>query len=416
METGVLGGVEQVVIGLAHGLASLENGREEYRFLTTPGKDEWLRPYMRGPCRIMNVGDPPVWTLRRYKMRDLLSRRLPFISRPLLPPSGPEHVMVSDGTVEQADVDVVHFPNQMAFLTRIPSIYHPHDLQHLHLPEMFSDQDHFYRGLWYPAFCEQATLVAMMTAWGKRDLLEHFDLPRDKVAVVPWGSVMDAYPEASEEDLAATRRDLAVPQDFLLYPGQTWPHKNHKRLLDALAMVRDRHGEVPPVVCPGRPNPEFQPVVERRARELGLQPSMIFPGFVPPLQLRSLYELARALIFPSRFEGWGMPVTEAFTLGLPVACSSAASLPEVTAGAALLFDPEDTAEMADAVWRIWTDGELRAELADRGRRRAAHLSFSRAARTFRAHYRRIAGRRLDAGDRELIQASLESVGLESSAA
>ena len=102
---------------------------------------------------------------------------------------------------------------------------------------------------------------------------------------------------------------------------------------------------------------------------------MIFPGFVTPLQLRSLYELARALIFPSRFEGWGMPVTEAFSLGLPVACSSVSPLPEVTAGAALLFDPEDTTEMADAVWRIWTDGELRAELADRGRRRAAHLSF-----------------------------------------
>ena len=167
METGVLGGVEQVVIGLADALSRLDDGPEEYLFLTTPGKDEWLRPYMRGPCRIMNVGYPPAWTLRRYKMRDLLSRRLPFISRPLLPPSGPEHVMVSDGTVEQADVDVVHFPNQMAFLTQIPSIYHPHDLQHLHLPEMFSDQDHFYRGLWYPAFCEQATLVAMMTAWGR---------------------------------------------------------------------------------------------------------------------------------------------------------------------------------------------------------------------------------------------------------
>ena len=259
METGVLGGVEQVVIGLADALSRLDDGPEEYLFLTTPGKDEWLRPYMRGPCRIMNVGYPPAWTLRRYKMRDLLSRRLPFISRPLLPPSGPEHVMVSDGTVEQADVDVVHFPNQMAFLTQIPSIYHPHDLQHLHLPEMFSDQDHFYRGLWYPAFCEQATLVAMMTAWGKRDLLEHFDLPRDKVAVVPWGSVMEAYPEASEEDLAATRRDLAGPQDFLLYPAQTWPHKNHKRLLDALALSAIATAKSHRVVCPGHPNPEFHP-------------------------------------------------------------------------------------------------------------------------------------------------------------
>jgi glycosyltransferase involved in cell wall biosynthesis len=418
METGVLGGVEQVVIGLAHAFAGLDDGSEQYLFMTTPGKDAWLRPYMGGPCRIMHVGEPPPWALRRYKLRDLLSRRLRVVDRPLLPPPGPEHVMVSDGTVEQAGVDVVHFPCQMAFLTRIPSIYHPHDLQHLHLPEMFTEHDHFYRGLWYPAFSDQAALVVMMTEWGRSDLIENLDVPPRKVAVVPWGSVTEAYPDASPGDLEATRINLDLPADFLLYPSQTWPHKNHLGLLDALALVRDRHGEVPPVICPGYPNDEFQPVVETRARELDLESSIVFPGFVTPIQLASMYALARGLIFPSVFEGWGMPVVEAFSAGLPVASSFAAALSEVTAGAALLFDPEDPGAIADAVWRLWTDAELRADLADRGRRRASQLTFEHAARTFRAHYRRIAGRPLGPGDRQLIDASLpsEPANLESRAA
>src|SRR5262249_15241110 len=151
-----------------------------------------------------------------------------------------------------------------------------------------------------------------------------FELSSEKVAVIPWGSVMDAYPEPSAADLAATRESLALPADFLVYPGQTWPHKNHLGLLAALGLIRGRYGTVPPVVCPGHPNADFQPLVDERARELGVQDEVIFPGFVSPLQLRSLYRLARGMVFPSRFEGWGMPVIEAFSVGLPVTCSSVA--------------------------------------------------------------------------------------------
>ena len=116
--------------------------------------------------------------------------------------------------------------------------------------------------------------------------------------------------------------------------------------------------------------------------------------------------MATGLIFPSRFQGWGLPVTQAFSLGVPVACSSVTALPETAAGAALLFDPDDTEAIAEGAWRLWTDAELRASLIKRGRRRAAELSFERAAMTFRAHYRRIAGRRLGDQDRGLIAFSL----------
>ena len=131
---------------------------------------------------------------------------------------------------------------------------------------------------------------------------------------------------------------------------------------------------------------------------------MIFPGFVSPKELRGLYELATALVFPSRFEGWGLPVCEAFSAGLPVASSAATGLPDLVGDAGLLFDPESTEQVADAVQRIWIDEELRRDLAARGKERSELFSWERTARLFRAHYRRIGGRSFADEDRILLAA------------
>jgi glycosyltransferase involved in cell wall biosynthesis len=137
-------------------------------------------------------------------------------------------------------------------------------------------------------------------------------------------------------------------------------------------------------------------------RELGLESSSRFPGFVTPLELRGLYELATGLVFPSRFEGWGLPVCEAFSAGLAVASSNATSLPDLVGDAGLLFDPDDAEQMANRIWELWDDPELRSTLAERGRRRAESFSFDRTARLFRAQYRRLAGRPATEEDRILL--------------
>jgi glycosyltransferase involved in cell wall biosynthesis len=110
------------------------------------------------------------------------------------------------------------------------------------------------------------------------------------------------------------------------------------------------------------------------------------------------------LVFPSLFEGWGLPVCEAFDAGLPVASSTATGLPDVVGDAGLMFDPEDTQGIAAGVLRLWQDGGLRASLRERGRERAALFSFDRTARLFRAHYRRIGQRPLSEEDRILLAA------------
>jgi glycosyltransferase involved in cell wall biosynthesis len=175
-------------------------------------------------------------------------------------------------------------------------------------------------------------------------------------------------------------------------------------LLEALAIARDRTGITIPLVASGYQN-EFFPRIAQRVSELRLQTQVRFVGFVTPVELRALYRLARCMVFPSSFEGWGLPVVEAFHEGTAVACADATSLPEVAGDAALLFPADSPAGMAEQLVRLWRDERLRADLIARGRSRAAALSWTRSARIFRAHYRRIAGRQLDDTDYELLKES-----------
>jgi glycosyltransferase involved in cell wall biosynthesis len=394
--SGLSGGVEQVVIGLAAGLSRLDDGSEDYLFLTHTGRDEWLHPYIKGPGRILPsrmeyAGEAGIVPELRRR-----TRSLPFVR-------GTRDIPASDGTLERSGSRLVHFAHQEAFLTDLPSIYQPHDLQHLHLPEMFSERERRRRERVYRTHCERAALVVAMTSWGRRDLIQSYGIPEEKVAVVPWGSVLDEYPAPGPDDLDQIRARLSLSEAFLLFPGQTWPHKNHEGLLEALALLRDRDATEVPVVCPGRRNHYF-PRVEERARELGLEGAVTFPGFVSPLELRALYSLARGLVFPSRFEGWGLPVCEAFSAGLPVASSSATSLPGLVGDAGLLFDPDNPEVMAAQILRLWTDERLRRNLAEKGRKRARLFSIDHTARLFRAHYRRIAGAELSDSDGALLAA------------
>lgn len=402
-----IGGVEQFTIGLASGFSGLD-GDEEYLFLTHEGHDDWLEPYVGGPARLLRSPKPgrmpPGAHPIRYPLGQL-AMKLGY--RPRNAPTGPETpeqvLSRSDGTAEGADVDLIHFPAAVGFLTEIPSIFQPHDLQHLHMPEFFGEIEVNRREIRYRTYCEQAELVVVMTEWGRRDIVEKYGLPEEKVIVVNEASVLDRYPEPTAEDRARTAKKLRLPDQFLFYPAQTWGHKNHLTLLEAMALIKRRDGIEIPLVCSGKQS-HFFPKIAARVEELGLQRSTRFVGFVSTLQLRCLYDLATALVFPSRFEGWGQPVTEAFAAGLPVVCSNATSLPDMAGDAALLFDPDDPEEMADQMLRMWTDPELRAEFAERGRQRSVLFSLEHGAKTFRAHYRRVAGRPLTAEDQDLLDA------------
>jgi glycosyltransferase involved in cell wall biosynthesis len=188
-----------------------------------------------------------------------------------------------------------------------------------------------------------------------------------------------------------------------VFPAQTWPHKNHVNLLRALAHLRDEGLEVP-VVFTGRRN-EAAHQIDSVIRQLDLAPLVTWLGFLESDDLLTVLRRATALVMPSLFEAASGPLWEAFAAGIPAACSAVTSLPDQAGDAALLFDPLDPRDIARAIERLWRDESLRSVLSKRGRRRVEQFSWDRTARTFRAHYRQIAGRQLTDDDRHSLDSA-----------
>lgn len=405
--SGERGGVEQVVIGLASALSRLDDGDEQYLFLVDPGHTAWLEPFVFGPSSLLMAGPASGGSERRGaegRLRGVVKAAVPAPVRTairgrLFAPGGlPE----SDGTIERAGIDVLHFPMQVGFRTPIPSIFAPQDLQHLHLPQFFSRGEIARRERTYRALCERAAIVTVMSSWGRDDIVARYGLPPEKVLVAPGAPAIEAYESPTEEGLAATRDRFGLREPFALYPAKAWPHKNHLRLVAALKLLRERGIGVPVVLTGAQRG--FDAPIRAEADAWGVTDLVHFVGYVTPDELSALYRMARVMVFPSLFEGWGLPVVEAMLAGVPVACSNATCLPAVTGGAAELFDPASTPAIADAIAKVWQDDRLRERLVSAGRARAALFSWGQSARIFRAAYRKLGGRELSADDRALLAA------------
>jgi len=244
-------------------------------------------------------------------------------------------------------------------------------------------------------------MIAVGSSWVRHDIIHHYDVSKDKVAVIPLAPPLIAYPTPSPSEIDSITQKYALPRSFILYPAQTWPHKNHIGLLSALAVLRHKHGIIIPLVSTGQMN-NFMPTILAASRRLRVEDQVHWLGFVSPLDLQCLYQRCRGVVIPTKFEAGSFPLFEAFLAGAPAACSRVTSLPEQAGDAALLFSPDNVMEIADAVARLWTDAELRATLAQRGRRRVQRFSWDRTARIFRAHYRRITRAELTEEDRHLL--------------
>jgi glycosyltransferase involved in cell wall biosynthesis len=179
--------------------------------------------------------------------------------------------------------------------------------------------------------------------------------------------------------VAAVRERYRLAERYLVYPSHFWRHKNHARLLEAFARYRSRAtGDLDLVLC-GSPMDARGALAELLERDRRLTDVRLL-GHVPGDDLQALVRGSSGMVFPSLFEGFGIPLVEAMGLGCPVAASRAAAIPEVVGDAAILFDPEDVSDMARAIERLVEEPGLAAELARRGVRRAALFTPERMAR------------------------------------
>jgi glycosyltransferase involved in cell wall biosynthesis len=232
---------------------------------------------------------------------------------------------------------------------------------------------------------KRADGVIAISSFTKDDLVARFCIEEEKVRVIPLGLDRSFLEEIPAEELEATRRRYDLPGSFLLFVGAQEPRKNLLPLLEALKIVH-LHGHQISLVLVGPPGDDSNQLLVR-AEKLGLAPWLIMTGYLPEEEVRRIYRLAAAFVFPSLCEGFGLPLLEAMASGLPVAASFNSAIPEVCGDAALYFRPGSPENIAERIISLLEDNSVREDLAAKGKNRAQEFSWEKtAAETLKFYY------------------------------
>jgi glycosyltransferase involved in cell wall biosynthesis len=281
-------------------------------------------------------------------------------------------------------VDLHFSPSYFLPLYKVcPAVVVVHDISFRTHPEWFSGELRFRFDSIFWREVRQAERIITVSEFSRAEIARSLDLDPEGIAVIP--EAADAgFRRLDDAGVAGeVRARLGLSEDFVFTVGAVHTRRNLERLIEALGMAARERGIEPQLLIVGAPA-SFSPPVDlegaiRRAGLTGPGQVQHLP-FVSEEDLLALYNACGLFVYPSLYEGFGLPVLEAMACGAPVACSSVSSIPEVAGDAAALFDPEDTREMAGVIGELLTDEAARNRLREMGPRRAATFSWERAAR------------------------------------
>lgn len=300
------------------------------------------------------------------------------------------------GLLRRLGVDVFHSPVNVLPL-RLPcaSVVTIHDLAFIHYPQFYRPARRLYQRTFTSRSARAATLVIADSQSTRQDIIAHFGVHPDKVRVVYPAIDPRFQPVDDPAVLARFRAAHDLPEHFLLYLATLEPRKNVEGLVRAYAELRAMAPDAPPLVLAGGKG-WYYDTIFALVRQLGIERAVTFAGYVSDEEQPLWYAAADLFIYPSFFEGFGLPVAEAMACGTPVITSDVSSLPEVAGTVALQVNPRDTTLLAHAMQRLIRDDGERRQRADEGPRWAARFSIADMVRGCRDIYleaARSAGRR-----------------------
>lgn len=269
----------------------------------------------------------------------------------------------------------------------VPAVVTFHDLSFLLFPQAFRRLRRWYLTLATRSAARRAAAVITVSEHTRRDAIRLLSLSPERVHAVPHG-VEEAFRPRPPDEVEAFRVARGLAQSFFLSVATLEPRKNLAALLEAYAALRREEPRAWPLLIGGAVGWHASPLFERY-RELGLEDSVRFLGYLPPAELPLWYNAATVFLYPSLYEGFGLPVLEAMACGTPVLTSDASSLPEVAGQAALIVDPRRVQSLSQGLLDLYRDAGLRAELGQRGVTRAARYSWRATARQTLAVYERV---------------------------
>ncbi len=307
-----------------------------------------------------------------------------------------EHILANRSratALDEIDWLFLTYPSEYGFLSRRPFVMPIHDLQHRlqpAFPEVSAGGEFQRREFLFANACRSATMILVDSEIGKEDVLACYGdaIDADRIRVMSYFPVNAVERVADPARLAEVRARYDLPDRFFFYPAQFWPHKNHIRIVDAIAAVAARAGVRMPIVFCGHSghDPHRARIFEaigRRKAELGLEDCILYLGFVPDHDMAALYSMAAGLVMPTFFGPTNIPILEAWMCGCPTITSDVRGVREQAGDAALLVDPTSVDAIGDAMLRLWTDAPAAAALVERGHQRARQYG--------RADYARMVG-------------------------
>jgi glycosyltransferase involved in cell wall biosynthesis len=277
------------------------------------------------------------------------------------------------GLFSEVDLIVAPIYTTLLLASRRPFVFTIHDLQERYYPENFTLAQRGWRNMANMALAKRAEAILCESNHVKMDIVEFLKIEESKISVVV-APPISALSAADAGSATSERRamEMELPEQFIFYPAQFFAHKNHFRLVDALAVVLRRFPGCH-LVLTGQRRYEFERVMAH-ARELGIADRVMHMGYVETDALAVLYRRATLVVIPTLFESVSIPIYEAFRLGVPVCASNVVALPEQVGDAGVLFDPFSIEDMASKISSLLGDEQLRRDLVIRGKERVNALT------------------------------------------
>jgi glycosyltransferase involved in cell wall biosynthesis len=350
-------GNEVYIRSLLRALAAVDKRSEFVAYVSEPGAEQWVparfevRRVAANPCRRLG------WDLAR-----------------LLRADGP---------------DLIHVQYTAPLLTKVPTVVTVHDVSFLEYPEYFTRARRLQLQLTVSRSVRGAARILTVSEFSRDAIMRAYGLDAARVRVVPNAANPDFRAVGRERAQQSAKEILHFDAPFILSVGDLQPRKNQIGLIAAFAQLLTGHPQLPHHLVLTGQDTWFAPKVKIAARASGFASRIHFTGYLPDRELLQLYNACECFVFPSFYEGFGMPILEAMACGRAVACSNTSAMPEVAGGAALLFDPRQTDAIERTLADILLDPQLRRHLERLGTQRAALFSWEKSARATLEVYREV---------------------------
>ena len=376
------GGLEIYFLNLIKSLCDFDKENEYYIFLNNKSTKKTIQPYINSRIKLVYFSQlytsvAGMFLIVFTRPKTLYRLLVKELYRVLFS----KNIYEVDTTgiygkiinLDRFGMDVIHFPfgiiDPSFFNIDSPIVLTIPDIQHEYYPDFFDKETLDLRRKLYKSSAERADIIIAISEATRNTIVEKYCINPEKIVVTYPGCSKDFIKIDDIDILNTVRERYSLPGEFLFYPAGTWPHKNHIKLLEALAILKEKYSFEKRLIMTGIAQNNFKNVTDSiEILDLGNQ--VAFLHFVPFDDLPIIYNLATMMVFPSLFEGFGIPLLEAMNVGLPIVSSDRTSIPEVVGDAGVYFNPDSAEDMAEKIYHLWRNNNLKESLVRKGHEKA----------------------------------------------